>query len=186
MTMAFSNWIQHIITGTLIAQMFCLDCSELLMGQYKCEEPSIDSHKQAEVGCQENRTVKVPCKPVQGVVCDGKEFDGDSIAFYKEVPCRYVGEKKFTTALLLSIFLGTFGIDRFYLGYPAIGLLKFCTLGFFLIFQLVDVILIAAQVLKPADGTDYVIDYYGPRLIHLSPNEDTYYLYLNESIYLPP
>lgn len=70
----------------------------------------------------------------------------------------------FDTALLLSIFLGMFGIDRFYLGYPAIGLLKFCTFGFMFLGQLVDVILIATQMVGPADGSAYIISYYGPVL----------------------
>lgn len=70
----------------------------------------------------------------------------------------------FDTALLLSIFLGMFGIDRFYLGYPAIGLLKFCTFGFMFLGQLVDVILIATQMVGPADGSAYIISYYGPIL----------------------
>lgn len=68
----------------------------------------------------------------------------------------------FDTALLLSVFLGMFGVDRFYLGYPAIGLLKFCTLGFMFLGQLVDVILIATQVVGPADGSAFVIPFYGP------------------------
>ena len=40
-----------------------------------------------------------------------------------------------------------FGADRFYLGYPALGLIKFSTLGFFFLGQLIDVILIATQVI---------------------------------------
>lgn len=48
--------------------------------------------------------------------------------------------------LLLSVFLGMFGLDRFYLGYPGIGLAKLCTLGFMFLGQLLDIILIAAQV----------------------------------------
>ena len=54
-----------------------------------------------------------------------------------------------------------FGADRFYLGYPAIGLLKFCTMGFFFIGHLVDIILIASQAVGPADGSYYVISYFG-------------------------
>lgn len=56
----------------------------------------------------------------------------------------------FDTALLLSVFLGMFGIDRFYLGYYGIGLMKFCTLGFMFIGQLIDVVLIATQCVGPA------------------------------------
>lgn len=80
----------------------------------------------------------------------------------------------FDTALLLSIFLGMFGIDRFYLGYPAIGLLKFCTFGFMFLGQLVDVILIATQMVTPADGSAYIISYYGPVLSVIRSDNTTY------------
>lgn len=78
--------------------------------------------------------------------------------------CQYTSGHSFETTLLLAVFLGMFGADRFYLGYYAIGLLKFCTFGFMLVGQLVDVILIVTQVLRPADGSYYVIDYFGPRM----------------------
>lgn len=82
----------------------------------------------------------------------------------------------FDTALLLSVFLGMFGVDRFYLGYPAIGLLKFCTLGFMFLGQLVDVILIATQVVGPADGSAYVIPFYGPGIAVVRSDNWTYRL----------
>lgn len=61
---------------------------------------------------------------------------------------------------MLSVFLGMIGADRFYLGYPAIGLLKLSTLGFFFIGQAIDVVLIALQIVGPADGTAYRTNYY--------------------------
>ncbi|KAK3732594.1 hypothetical protein QZH41_016069, partial [Actinostola sp. cb2023] len=112
------------------------------------------------------------CSLISGLVCDS---DGKSVTkFTKRVPCRYTNGHSYKTALLLSIFLGMFGIDRFYLGYPAIGLLKFCTLGFFFLFQLIDILLIATQVIGPSDGSEYVIDYYGARLIKVNYDNDTY------------
>ncbi len=61
-----------------------------------------------------------------------------------------------TTALILSIFVGGFGIDRFYLGYTGLGMLKLFTGGCFGILWLIDVINIAVGNLLPADGTPYV------------------------------
>ena len=64
--------------------------------------------------------------------------------------------KSKTTALVLSILLGELGIDRFYLGYTGIGILKLLTAGCFGILWLIDIIRIATGELLPADGSSYV------------------------------
>ena len=74
----------------------------------------------------------------------------------------------------MSLFLGMFGIDRFYLGYPAIGLLKLCTVGFFFIGQLVDFILILVQAVGPSDRSEYYSPFYGPLLIQVNTT-NTYF-----------
>ena len=51
-------------------------------------------------------------------------------------------------ALILSIFVGTFGVDRFYLGKIGTGILKLVTFGGFGIWWLIDVILIATKSMK--------------------------------------
>jgi len=61
-------------------------------------------------------------------------------------------QRDYMTALLLSIFLGTLGVDRFYLGYTGLGVLKLLTLGGFGIWWLIDVIMIATNGLNDADG----------------------------------
>ena len=63
--------------------------------------------------------------------------------------------KSKVVALIISIFLGELGIDRFYLGYIGTGILKLITCGGFGIWWLIDLIMIATGKLKPKDGSEY-------------------------------
>jgi len=62
------------------------------------------------------------------------------------------GQKEWLVALLLSILVGYLGIDRFYLGYVGLGVLKLLTGGGCGIWWIVDIVLIATDKLPDAQG----------------------------------
>ncbi|MGC5172852.1 TM2 domain-containing protein [Microbacterium sp. DT81.1] len=72
-----------------------------------------------------------------------------------------VSPKSWLATLLLSIFLGELGIDRFYLGKVGTGILKLLTLGGFGIWWLIDVILVIAGAMRDKRG---LLVAYTPRL----------------------
>nr|CAD7440897.1 unnamed protein product [Timema bartmani] len=170
-TLVFIVYLQNTVG-------YKVDCSSTLrMGQYICPDPApnytfIDPKTQQPEGCTKENKAKVRCLAAEGITCK----ETNSSTFYLEVPCKWTNGYSFETAMLLSIFLGMFGADRFYLGYPAIGLLKFCTLGCSFLGQLLDIILIATQVVGPSDGSYYIIPYYGAGIEVIRSNNETYKL----------
>jgi TM2 domain-containing protein len=61
-----------------------------------------------------------------------------------------------TVALVLSILVGEFGVDRFYTGSIMLGLLKLITFGGCGIWWLIDIILIVTGSYKDANGRPLV------------------------------
>ena len=124
-----------------------------LEGQYSCIEPQILNSTQEYENCQKSRTVRLICQPLANLTCrlssgQVKVFNGSETAkdLVKTLPCRWTNGKSYTISCLLSLFLGVFGIDRFYLGYPVLGIIKLSTVGMLGIGALSDFLLILLQV----------------------------------------
>lgn len=64
--------------------------------------------------------------------------------------------KDWTTTLLLCLFLGGFGVHRFYTKHTAIGVIQLLTFGGCGVWALIDFILILTNDYKDADGKPLV------------------------------
>ncbi|XP_020278085.1 TM2 domain-containing protein almondex [Pseudomyrmex gracilis] len=90
------------------------------------------------------------CTVNSDILCLGRR------RFMKNLICNWTVGYRWSTALILSITLGGFGADRFYLGHWQEGIGKLFSFGGLGVWTLIDVILISMRYLGPADGSLYV------------------------------
>ena len=90
---------------------------------------------------------------------EGGKMKGDTIVVdargehwtAKQIPGVF-SKCDWLVTLLLSVFVGTFGIDRFYLGKIGTGVLKLLTFGGFGIWSIIDIVLVAIKKLNDKEG----------------------------------
>jgi hypothetical protein len=90
----------------------------------------------------------------QAAKITGDSVVGDSKGEHwqaKQIPGVF-SQKDWVVALVLSIVVGSLGVDRFYLGKVGTGILKLVTFGGLGIWWLVDLVLIALKKLDDKDG----------------------------------
>ena len=80
-----------------------------------------------------------------------RKTDGSAWFPAKELPGLF-SDKQWLIALLLSVLVGSFGVDRMYLGQIGLGIIKLVTCGGFGIWWIIDIILIATDKLPDATG----------------------------------
>ncbi|ODN05029.1 TM2 domain-containing protein 3 [Orchesella cincta] len=130
---------------TFKREMVCQYCYQTPLSQQICN------------GAQGCNSIQAPrpmlkhnCTVIPSVICLG------SRKFYRMMPCNWKNGYRWSTAFILSVTLGGFGADRFYLGRWQEGIGKLFSFGGIGLWTIIDIILIGVRYLGPADGSLYV------------------------------
>lgn len=91
--------------------------------------------------------VRTNCTVYESILCLGNR------TFMKNVKCNWTRGYRWSTALIISITLGGFGVDRFYLGHWQEGIGKLFSFGGLGVWTLIDSILISIGFLGASDGS---------------------------------
>lgn len=94
-----------------------------------------------------SKLYKTNCTVNRDVLCLGNRH------FAKNVKCNWTRGSKYFTALVLSVTLGGFGVDRFYLGHWQEGIGKLFSFGGLGVWVIVDAILVSIGFLGTSDGS---------------------------------
>jgi len=127
----------------------CQYCFQSRRGQdYSCED---NYECNAVAGSVSDRHYTANCTMSDSdMLCLGRR------EFFRREKCNWTDGIKWTTALALSITLGGFGADRFYLGHWQEGIGKLFSFGGLGVWTLVDVVIVAIRYVGPADGSLYI------------------------------
>eukprot|EP01080_Neovahlkampfia_damariscottae_P002226 gene2226-2400_t len=146
------------------------ECNKLTEYQYKCQQPYINPNTYQPENCQPNNTFQINCTVIKGVICGGDKN------FTITETCSFSSGKNFFVALSLSLFFGFLGIDRIYLGYIGVGVIKMFTFGLFGVLYVYDFLFIGLQILRPSDGSNYIFGYNGPQVYRIQ-NQTSFTIY---------
>jgi len=125
----------------------CAFCYQTDKGSISCDE---NDECDSVFDQNQNRHYTANCTVDRSTICLGRRD------FRTQIPCNWTGGHRWLTALILSITLGGFGADRFYLGHWQEGIGKLFSFGGLGVWTLVDVVMIAIKYVGPADGSLYI------------------------------
>ncbi|CAD6186384.1 unnamed protein product [Caenorhabditis auriculariae] len=96
------------------------------------------------------RLHKTLCRVHSNVICIGVRN------FHKKIRCNWSSGHSWSRTMFLSVVVGGFGADRFYLGLWKSAIGKLFSFGGLGVWTIIDVVLIAVGYIKPADGSMYI------------------------------